>query len=154
MTPAPAPGLSSFAEVDPYALGPTAIPLHAPPPRLPEGIVACGGRLEAAEHRSFAMPAFAEDLLTLHLRPLKRLSVKLDRWFHVNSVSGDLTLIPRGTPTTWCGGGTAESLLLSLPPTLTRKAALQDTDYDPTFLEFLPRIGYADPLVHAIGQAV
>ncbi len=116
--------------------------------------MACGGRLEVAEHRSFAMPAFAEDVLTLHLRPLKRLSVKLDRWFHVNSVPGDLTLIPRGTPTTWCGGGTAESLLLSLPATLTRKSALQDTDDDPACLELIPRIGHADPLVHAIGQAI
>ena len=148
------PDLSSFAEVDPYAMGPTAIPLHAPPPRLPEGVVVCGGCLETTQHRSFAMPAFVEDILTLHLRPLKRLSVKLDRWFHVNNVPGDLTLIPRGTPTTWCGEGAAESLLLSLPPILTRKTALQDADYDPPCLELIPRIGCADPLVHAIGQAI
>lgn len=148
------PALSSFAELDPYAIGPTAIPLHALPPRLPEGVVACGGRLEATQHRSFPMPPFVEDILTLHLRPLKRLSVKLARWFHVNSVPGNLTLIPRGTPTTWCGEGAAESLLLSLPPTLIRKSALQDTDYDPSCLELIPRAGHADPLVHAIGQAV
>lgn len=153
LSPSP-PALSSFAELDPYAMGPTAIPLHAPPPRLPEGVVVCGGRHEATPHRSFAIPAFVEDLLTLHLRPPKRLSVKLDRWFHVNSVPGDLTLIPRGTPSTWCGEGAAESLLLSLPPTLTRKTALQDADYAPACLEFLPRISHADPLVHAIGQAV
>ncbi len=154
MLPPSPPDLFSFAEVDPYALGPTAIPLHAPPPRMPEGVVVCGGRHEATAHRSFAMPAFVEDLLTLHLRPPKRLSVKLERWFHVNSVPGDLTLIPRGTPSTWCGEGAAESLLLSLPPTLTKKTALQDTNYDPTCLEFIPRIGHADPLVHAIGQAI
>ncbi len=148
------PDLSSFAALDPYAMGPTAIPLHAPPPRLPEGVVVCGGRHEATEHRSFAIPAFVEDLLTLHLRPPKRLSVKLERWFHVNSVPGDLTLIPRGTPTTWCGAGAAESLLLCLPPTLIRKSVLQDTDYDPPCLELMPRIGYADPLVHAIGEAI
>ena len=116
--------------------------------------MACGGRHEAAQHRSFAIPAFVEDLLTIHLRPPKRLSVKLDRWFHVNSVPGDFTLTPRGTPTTWCGAGAAESLLLCLPPTLIRKSALQDTDSDPDCLELMPRIGHADPLVHAIGQAV
>ncbi len=154
MTPTPAPGLSSFAAVDPYALGPTAVPLHAPPPRLPEGVVVCGGRLETTQHRSFAMPTFVEDILTLHLRPLKRLSVKLERWFYVNNLPGDLTLIPRGTPTIWCGEGAAESLLLSLPPTLIRKSALQDTDYDPPCLELIPRVGHADPLVHAIGQAI
>ncbi len=152
-SPSP-PALSSFAELDPYAMGPTAIPLHAPPPRLPEGVVVCGGRHEGTEHRFFAMPAFMEDLLTLHLRSPKRLSVKLERWFHVNSVPGDLALIPRGTPTTWRGEGAAETLLLSLPPTLTRKSALQDTDYDPPCLELIPRIGHADPLVHAIGQAI
>ena len=154
MTPTPTSGLCSFAEVDPYAFGPTAIPLHAPPPRLPENVVACGGRQVMAPHRSFAVPAFKEDLLIIQLRPLQRLSMKLERWVHTKIAPGDLVIIPRGEPRTWEVDGTAEALILSLPPTLTRKTALQDADYAPACLEFLPRAGYADPLVHAIGQAI
>ena len=154
MMPTPTPTLCSFAEVDPYAFGPTAVPLHPPPPRLPENVVACGGRLVVAPHHSFAIPAFKEDLLIIQLRPMQRLSIKLERWVHTKITPGDLILIPHGEPRTWDADGISEALILSLPPTLTRKAALQDTDYDPACLEFLPRIGHADPLVHVIGQAI
>lgn len=148
------PGLCSFAEVDPYAFGPTAVPLHPPPPRLPENVVACGGRQELTTSFPFTVPAFVEDLLIIQLRPMQRLSIKLERWVHTKITPGDLILIPHGEPRTWDADGTAEALILSLPPTLTRKTALQDADYDPACLEFLPRAGHADPLVHAIGQAI
>ncbi len=154
MTPSPTPSVCSFAEIDPYAFGPTAVPLHPPPPRLPEDVMACGGRLEPPIKGAFAVPAITEDLLAIHLQLPKRLSVKLDRWFHADSVPGDFTLIPREILTTWNGGEGAEALVLSLPPTFTRKTALQDTNYAPTFLEFMPRVGHTDPLVHAIGRAV
>lgn len=154
MTSSPTPGLCSFAEIDPYAFGPTATPLHPLPPRLPEDVIACGGRLEPPVKGAFAVPAIIEDLLAIHLQLPKRLSVKLDRWFHVDSVPGDFTLIPREILSTWNGGEGAEALVLSLPPTFTRKTALQDTNYDPTCLEFVPRVGHADPLVHAIGRAI
>jgi len=153
MTPSPTPSVCSFAEIDPYAFG-SVIPLHAPPPSLPENVIALGGRQEPTMQAAFTAPAFVEDLLTIHLRFPKRLSVKLDRWFHVDSIPGDLTLIPRGEPSAWSGEGAAEALILTLPPTFTRKTALQDTNYDPTCLEFVPRVGHADPLVHAIGRAI
>lgn len=95
-----------------------------------------------------------EDILLIQLRPLQRLSVKVDRWVHTKIAPGDLVLVPRGAPHTCDVDGTTEALLLSLPPTLTRKTALQDADCDPTCLEFIPRVGHADPLVHAIGQAI
>ncbi len=154
MLPPSPPDLYSFAEVDPYAFGPAAVPLHPPPPRLPENVVACGGRQELTTSFPFTVPAFVEDLLIIQLRPMQRLSMKLERWVHTKIMPGDLILIPRGEPRTWDADETSEALILSLPPILTRKAALQDTNYDPTCLEFMPRIGHADPLVHAIGQAV
>ena len=154
MTLSSTPNVCSFAEIDPYAFGPTAVPIHPPPPRLPEGVVACGGRLEPPIKGAFAVPAIIEDLLAIHLQLPKRLSVKLDRWLHVDSAPGDFTLIPRGVLSTWNGGEGAEALVLSLPPTFTRKTALQDTNHDPACLEFMPRIGHADPLVHAIGRAI
>lgn len=154
MTPSPTPNLCSFAEIDPYAFGPTAVPLHPPPPRLPEDVMACGGRQKLTTSFPFTVPAFVEDLLIIQLRPMQRLSMKLERWVHTKITPGDLILIPRGEPRTWDADGTAEALILSLPPTLTKKTALQDTDYNPTCLEFMPRIGHADPLVHAIGQAI
>jgi AraC family transcriptional regulator len=154
MTPTAAPSLYSFAEIDPYALGPTAVPLHPPPPRLPENVVACGGRQEQTPRFPFAVPAFQEDVVIIHLRPLDRLSMKLERWIYTEIAPGDLVLIPRGEPHIIDVEGMTEGLILSLPPTLTRKTALQDTDYDPSNLEFMPRVGHADPLVHAIGQAV
>ena len=153
MTSSPTPGLCSFAEIDAYAVG-SVIPLHSPPPPLPENVIALGGRQEPTMQAAFTAPAFVEDLLTIHLRLPQRLSVKLDRWFHVNSVPGDLTLIPRGEASAWSGEGAAEALILTLPPTFTRKTALQDTNYDPAYLEFVPRVGHADPLVHAIGRAI
>lgn len=148
------PGLSSFAEVDPYAFGPTAVPLHPPPPRLPENVVACGGRQKLTTSFPFTVPAFVEDLLIIHLRPMQRLSMKLERWVHTKITPGDLILIPRGEPRTWDADGMSEALILSLPPTLTKKTAFQDVDYAPACLEFMPRTGHADPLVHAIGQAI
>lgn len=154
MTVSPTPGLCSFAEIDPYAFGPTAVPLHPPPPQLPEGVCACGGRHEVNLHGPFAIPAFVEDLLIIQLRPLQRLSIKLERWVHAKIVPGDVVLVPRGEPRIWEVDGTAEALILSLPTPLTRKTALQDANYDPACLEFIPRVGHADPLVHAIGQAV
>lgn len=154
MTSSLPPNLCSFTEIDPYALGPTSIPLHPPPPRLPENVVACGGRLASASIQPFSVPAFVEEQLIIHLRFPKRLAMKLDRWVHVNSKPGDLVLIPRGQPTIWGGEGASEALLLSLPPTLTQKSALQDADYDPAHLEFIPRVGHTDPLVHAIGKAI
>lgn len=48
----------------------------------------------------------------------------------------------------------AMALLLGIPPTLTQKTAQQDTNDDPACLELMPRVGHADPLVHAIGQAI
>lgn len=154
MTPSPTPNLCSFAEIDPYAFGPRAVPLHPPPLRLPEGVGACGGRQEATPQAPSAIPAFVEDLLIIQLRPLQRLSMKVDRWVHTKIALGDLVLVPRGEPRSWYVDGMAEALILSLPPTFTRKTALQDTNYDPACLEFMPRIGHADPLVYAIGQAV
>ncbi len=154
MTPSPVPSVCSFAEIDPYAFGPRAVPLHPPAPRLPEGVMACGGRQEATPHDPFAIPAFEEDLLLIQLRPLQRLSMKLERWVHTKISSGDLILVPRGEPHTCDVDGPTEALILSLPPALTRKTALQDADYAPTCLEFMPRIGHADPLVHAIGRAI
>ena len=154
MPPAPTPNLCSFAEIDPYALGPTSIPLHPPPPRFPENVMACGGRLASASIQPFSVPAFVEDLLIIQLRPLHRLSMKVDRWVHTKITPGDVVLLPRGEPRIWYADGTAEALILSLPPPFTRKTALQDTNYDPAHFEFMPRIGHADPLVHAIGQAV
>jgi AraC family transcriptional regulator len=146
--------LCSFAEIDPYAFGPTAVPLHPPPPRLPENVMACGGRQVGTPHGPSAIPAFVEDLLIIQLRPLRRLSMKAERWIHTKITPGDLVIVPRREPRIWHVDGTAEALILSLPPTLTKKAALQDADYDPTHLELMPRIGYPDPLVHAIGQAI
>lgn len=154
MTPSPTPSVCSFAEIDPYAFGPTAVPLHPPPPRLPEDVMACGGRQVAAPYGPNAIPAFREDILIIQLRPLQRLSMKLERWVHTKIALGDLVIVPRGEPRIWDVDGTAEALILSLPPALTRKTALQDADYDPTCLEFMPRVGHADPLVHAIGQAI
>lgn len=154
MTSSLPPNLYSFTEVDPYALGPTSIPLHPPPPRLPENVVACGGRLASASIQPFSVPAFVEDILIIQLRPLQRLSMKVDRWVHTKITPGDVVLLPRGEPRIWYADGTAEALILSLPPTFTRKTALQDANYDPACLEFMPRIGHADPLVYAIGQAV
>ena len=154
MTPSPTPNLCSFAEIDPYAFGPTAVPLHPPPPRLPEDVMACGGRQVVAPYGPNAIPAFREDLLIIQLRPLQRLSMKLERWVHTKIVPGDLVIVPRGEPRIWDVDGTAEALIVSLPPTLTRKTALHDIDYNPAFLEFMPRMGHADPLVHAIGHAV
>ena len=152
-SPSP-PALSSFAEIDPYAFGPPSTPLHPLPPRLPDGVMACGGRQTMPPATPFAIPAFKEDLLIIPIRPLQRLSMKLERWVHTKIAPGDLIIIPRGEPRTWDADGTAEALILSLPPTLTQKTALQDVDYAPACLEFLPRTGHADPLVHAIGQAI
>jgi AraC family transcriptional regulator len=150
----PAPSLCSFAEIDPYTFGPASVPLHPPPPRLPENVVARGGRLASDVFQPFSVPAFMEDLLMIHLRCPKRLLVKLNRWVRVESKPGDLVIVPRGHPTSWGGEDAAEALLLSLPPTLTQKTALQDADYAPTYFEFIPRIGHADPLVHSIGRAI
>lgn len=154
MAPVPTPSLCSFAAIDPYAVGPASVPLHPPSPRLPENVVACGGRQMVEVLQPFLLPAFAEDLIIIHLHFPKRLVMKMDRWMQVDSSPGDLVLIPRGQATIWGGEGTAEALLLSLPPALTQKAALQEVDYAPAHLEFVPRVGHADPLVHAIGQAI
>lgn len=154
MTFSATPELCSFADVDPYAFGPTSIPLHPPPPPLPENVIACGGRLGSGSIQPFPIPAFLEDQVIIHLRFPKRLEMKLDRWVYIDTKPGDLALIPRGQPTMWGGEGEAEALILSLPPALTQKSALQDTNCDPTHLEFILRLGHADPLVHAIGQAI
>lgn len=154
MTSAPMPSLCSFADVDPYTLGPPSVPLHPPPPPLPEDVLVCGGRQSSAAFRTFAMPAFAEDLLAIHLRTPVRMAVKLARWAQIDSVPGDFVLVPRGAASTWGNAGTPDALLVVLPPTLTRKIAWQDADRDPARVEFLPRIGHTDPLVHALGQAI
>jgi AraC family transcriptional regulator len=148
------PSLYSFAEIDPYAFGPKAEPLHPPPPRLPEGVVARGGRQKEELLDPFTVPAFVEDLLIIHLRIPKRLSLKLDRWIHAESIPGDIVLIPRGEACTWDGDGMGEALILSLPPALSDKTAMLESDWSPARIEFISRVGYADPLVHAIGQAI
>lgn len=154
MTSSIIPPLCSFSEIDPYAFGPPTVPLHPPPPKLPEDVVACAGRQVGTVTGPSATPAFVEDLLIIQLRPLPRLSMKGERWVHTPMMPGDLVLVPRGEPRLWQVDGTAEALILSLPPTLTRKSALQEMDADPADLALMPRVGHADPLVYAIGQAI
>jgi len=154
MVSSPTPSYCSFADIDPYTFGPPSVPLHPPPPRLPEDVLACGGRQSSASFFTFESPAFAEDLLVIRLRLPVRMSLKLERWVHVDSAPGDFTLIPRGVASAWSHEGVPEGLLVVLPPALTRKVAWQDADSDPTRVEFLPRVGHTDPLVHAIGQAI
>ncbi|WP_097653742.1 helix-turn-helix transcriptional regulator [Candidatus Chloroploca asiatica] len=146
--------LCSFAEIDPYTIGPKAEPLHPLPPHLPEGVAVRGGRHEPDLLAPFETPAFVEDLLIIHLRIPKRLSIKLDRWMHTDSMPGDLALIPRGHTCTWDAGGAGEALMVSVPPALSVKAAVQETRRAPDQIEFMPQLGRADPLVHAIGQAM
>ncbi|MFN3358922.1 MAG: helix-turn-helix domain-containing protein [Pseudomonas sp.] len=154
MAPTAATSLCSFADIDPYAIGPKSEPLHPPPPRLPEGVAARGGRHEPDLLAPFETPAFVENLLIIHLRFPKRLSIKLDRWIHADSMPGDLTLIPRGQSCTWDGGGAGEALILSLPPELSNKTALLEANFALAQVEFMPRIGHTDPLAHAIAQAI
>ncbi|MEZ4735830.1 MAG: AraC family transcriptional regulator [Caldilineaceae bacterium] len=141
MVPSPSPSLCSFADIDPYTFGPPSVPLHPPPPRLPEDVLTCGGRQSSTSFFSFEAPAFVEDLLAIHLRLPVRMSVKLERWVHVDSAPGDFTLIPCGAASAWSHEGVPEALLVVLPPTLTRKIAWQDADSDPARVEFLPRVG-------------
>jgi len=154
MAPTAATSLCSFAEIDPYAIGPKAEPLHPPPPRLLEGVTIHGGRYESDMPAPFETPAVMEDLLIIHLHFPQRLSIKLDRWIHTDSMPGDLALIPRGQSCMWSGGGIGEALIVSLPTALSQKTAAQETNHDPPQLEFMPRLGHTDPLVHAIGQAI
>jgi len=100
------------------------------------------------------MPAFAEDLLAIHLRTPVRMAVKLAHWVHIDSVPGDFVLVPRGAASTWGNEGTPEALLVMLPPRLTHKLAEQEAERDPAYIEFLPRVGQRDPLVYALGQAI
>jgi AraC family transcriptional regulator len=148
------PSLCSFADIDPYTIGPKAEPLHPPPPCLPEGVAVRGGRHEPNLLAPFETPAFEEDLLIIHLRLPKRLSMKLDRWIHADSMPGDLALIPRGHACTWDGGGAGEALMVSLPPMLSAKTAAQETNCAPDQIEFRPHLGHTDPLVYAIGRAI
>jgi AraC family transcriptional regulator len=128
--------------------------LHPPSPRLPEGVVARGGRQKEDLLDPFTVPAFVEDLLIIHLRIPKRLSIKLDRWIHAESKPGDIVIIPRGAACIWDGDGMGEALILSLPPALSVKTARLETYHAPAHIEFIPRIGHADPLIHAVGQAI
>ncbi|GIK75062.1 MAG: hypothetical protein BroJett021_40500 [Chloroflexota bacterium] len=73
---------------------------------------------------------------------------------HADSMPGDLVLIPRGQSCIWDGGGAGEALLLSLPSTLSEKTAAQETRRDPAQIDYMPRVGHADPFVHAIAQAI
>jgi hypothetical protein len=146
--------LCSFADIDPFDYGLPSIPSHQPPPHLPEGVTAIAGQQAMQAVDCLAVPAFVEDLLIVHLRCPLRLSVKIRRWFHVHSQPGDLTLVPRGNTSRWSREGTMEALMLSLPPALMQKTALQDADSDPARFELVPRVGHADALVHAIGQAI
>jgi len=154
MVPPPRSEEHSFADMDPYTFGPPSVPLHPPPPRLPEDVLACAGRQRSASFFAFEAPAFAEDLLAIHLRLPVRMSVKLDHWVHVDSAPGDFILVPRGAASAWGNEGAPEALLVVLPPALTRKIACQDADSDPARLEFRPRVGHTDPLIHAIGRAI
>ena len=154
MAPTAASSLCSFAEIDPYTIGPKSEPLHPPAPLLLEGVAARGGRHEAELPAPFEPPAFVEDLLIIHLRFPKRLSIKMDRWIHVDSVPGDLVLIPRGQSCIWDGDGAGEALILSLPPTLSEKTASQETIREPMQVEYMPQVGHADSFVHAIAQAI
>lgn len=154
MIPTTASSLCSFADIDPYTIGPKSEPLHPPPPRLLEGVTVRGGRHEPNLLAPFETPAFVEDLLIIDLRLPKRLSVKLDCWIHADSIPGDLALIPYGQSCTWDGDGAGEALILSLPPELSKKTAALEANFAPAQIEYMPRVGHADPFVHAIAQAI
>lgn len=148
-----APRLHSFIDVDPYSMGPKAVPLHPPPPRLPDGAAVQGGRHEAGPSTPFETPAFKEDLLIIHMGFPLRLSLKLEKWRHADSLPGDFVLLPRGHAGTWDNAGRAEAMMVSIPPSLSAKTIALEATRAPNQIEFIPHLGHSDPFVYAIGQA-
>ena len=140
MVPSSSQSYCSFADMDPYKFGPPSVPLHPPPPQLPGDVLVCGGRQRSASFLAFEAPAFAEDLLAIHLRVPIRLSVKLEHLVYVDSAPGDFILVPRGTASAWGNEGAPEALMVvqQPPPALpTQRRRCVDFHFVGKFPDFL-----------------
>jgi AraC family transcriptional regulator len=145
---------ASFASVDLLHLIPTEPLLPTTKHKLSGGIMASAG-CSWTTGATFDIASIDEHLLFVHLNHKMHLDVRVAGTVKTAvSTRGDIVLIPRGHDTHWKTSGMAACLILAIPNALITSTALQAADADGSRCELLTRVGYADPLLLALGDAV
>jgi AraC family transcriptional regulator len=82
------------------------------------------------------------------------LTCTLERRYHVCATPGDITIAPRGVPTTWQHQGGVHLLLVFLAPALLAQVALEAFDTDPAQAHLVEQAATPDPLSYALTRAL
>ncbi|HEV2677034.1 MAG TPA: AraC family transcriptional regulator [Aliidongia sp.] len=103
---------------------------------------------------SFAVPAQAEHLLSLHVGAPVRADCRCDGLRQRRlQVAGDIDIVPAGHDGVWTDEGPATLLHMSMAPAFLRRAA-SELDLDPDRIQLRPQLQLRDPLIAHVGWAM
>ena len=118
--------------------------------------IACGfsARIRHYAGGSFAVPARAEHLLSLHVGAPVRADCRCDGLRQRRlQVAGDIDIVPAGHDGVWTDDGPATMLHMYMAPAFLRRAA-GELDLDPDRISLAPRLQLRDPLIAHVGWAL